>query len=167
MNFTQSARTISSIKGFSSPHGEGTSLVVDRATRALFCAALLPHFCGHAGRLTSGRADRVALIRLSITLAAARRHLLTITDRFGGTARRGTTFSTQFAALLLIVKPRMGIGLTVVIMVSDVVHNAYYVATSNQWLSPFYLAQVGFLVAVLGLARTAARECSSTRRVRV
>jgi len=67
----------------------------------------------------------------------------------------------------LFVKPRAGISLTVAIIVSDVIHNTYYVAANNQWLAPFYLAQIGFLVIVLGLAPVAARAAPSRRQAPV
>jgi hypothetical protein len=65
------------------------------------------------------------------------------------------------AAGLLFIKPRSGVLLTVVIIVSDVLHNTYYVAAHDQLLAPFYLAQVGFLVVVLCLAPLATRGLSS------
>jgi hypothetical protein len=71
------------------------------------------------------------------------------------------TILDPLAAVLLFVKPRAGIWLTVAIIVSDVIHNTYYVAANDQWLAPFYLAQVGFLVIVLGLAPLAARAAPS------
>jgi hypothetical protein len=74
------------------------------------------------------------------------------------------TILDPLAAVLLFVKPKAGIWLTVAIIVSDVIHNTYYVATNDQWLAPFYLAQVAFLVMVLGLAPIAA---SSSIRVRL
>jgi hypothetical protein len=77
------------------------------------------------------------------------------------------TILDPLAAVLLFVKPRAGISLTVAIIVSDVIHNTYYVAANNQWLAPFYLAQVGFLVIVLGLAPVAARAAPSRRQAPV
>jgi hypothetical protein len=74
------------------------------------------------------------------------------------------TILDPLAVVLLFVKPRAGIWLTVAIIVSDVMHNTYYVATYHQWLAPFYLAQVGFLVIVLGLAPVAARAVPSRRQ---
>ena len=58
------------------------------------------------------------------------------------------TFFDPLAVLLLFKKPRMGIILTVVIILTDVAHNTYYVALKKQWLEPFYLSQVAFLIAV-------------------
>ncbi|PHX43438.1 hypothetical protein AO263_21110, partial [Pseudomonas sp. NZIPFR-PS5] len=58
------------------------------------------------------------------------------------------TFFDPLAVLLLFKKPRMGIILTVVIILADVAHNTYYVALKKQWLEPFYLSQVAFLIAV-------------------
>ncbi|MBN3808690.1 hypothetical protein [Paraburkholderia sp. Ac-20347] len=77
------------------------------------------------------------------------------------------TFLDPLAALLLFVKPRLGIWLTVSIIFSDVVHNTYYVAANDQWSAPFYLAQVGFLVVVLGLAPVAMRAFPAARQAAV
>ena len=74
------------------------------------------------------------------------------------------TILDPLAAMLLFVKPRAGLWLTVAIIVSDVIHNTFYVAMNDQWLNSFYLAQVGFLVVVLGLAPVAAREFASGRQ---
>ncbi|WP_416051805.1 hypothetical protein [Cupriavidus basilensis] len=76
------------------------------------------------------------------------------------------TFVDPLAALLLFVKPRVGIALTAAIIILDVVHNTFYVALNRQWLEPFYLSQVAFLLAVLLLSpvawhRTARRDESS------
>jgi hypothetical protein len=71
------------------------------------------------------------------------------------------TILDPLAAVLLFAKPRAGIWLTVAIIVTDVIHNTYYVAANDQWPAPFYLAQVGFLVIVLGLAPVAARAVPS------
>ena len=65
------------------------------------------------------------------------------------------------AAVLLFLKPPSGVRLTVVIIASDVLHNTYYVAMHDQWLAPFYLAQVGFLAVVLCLAPFAVRGLSA------
>jgi hypothetical protein len=73
------------------------------------------------------------------------------------------TILDPLAVLLLIAKPRAGIWLTVGIIVSDVMHNTYYVAVSDQWHAPFFLAQVGFLAAVSGLAPIALRASPSSR----
>src|SRR5450830_1403962 len=59
------------------------------------------------------------------------------------------TFFDPLAALLLFIKPRVGIILTAVIILADVAHNTYYVALKQQWLEPFYLSQVAFLIAVV------------------
>lgn len=73
------------------------------------------------------------------------------------------TIVDPLAALLLFIKPRVGIALTAAIIIVDVVHNTFYVALNRQWLEPFYLSQVAFLLAVLLLApvawhRTARRD---------
>ncbi len=73
------------------------------------------------------------------------------------------TFVDPLAAILLFARPRAGVGLTVGVIVSDVLHNTYYVARLGLWLAPFYLAQVAFLVAVLGLAHVALRGSRARR----
>ena len=62
------------------------------------------------------------------------------------------TFFDPLAALLLFIKPRAGIILTAAIILADVAHNTYYVALNHQWLEPFYLSQVAFLIAVFLLS---------------
>mgnify|MGYP001581228468 FL=1 len=62
------------------------------------------------------------------------------------------TFFDPLAALLLFIKPRAGIVLTAVIILVDVAHNTFYVALKRQWLEPFYLSQVAFLVVVFLLS---------------
>jgi hypothetical protein len=58
------------------------------------------------------------------------------------------TFFDPLAALLLFIKPRVGIVFTVAIILVDVTHNTFYVALKQQWLEPFYLSQVAFLIVV-------------------
>jgi len=62
------------------------------------------------------------------------------------------TFLDPLAALLLFIKPRVGLALTASIIVADVAHNTYYVALNQQWLASFYLSQVAFLIAVMLLS---------------
>ena len=62
------------------------------------------------------------------------------------------TFFDPLAALLLFIKPRVGLALTASIIVADVAHNTYYVALNQQWLASFYLSQVAFLIAVMLLS---------------
>jgi len=62
------------------------------------------------------------------------------------------TFLDPLAALLLFIKPRVGLALTAAIIVADVAHNTYYVALNQQWLASFYLSQVAFLIAVMLLS---------------
>lgn len=62
------------------------------------------------------------------------------------------TFLDPLAALLLFIRPRAGIVLTAAIILLDVTHNSFYVALKQQWLEPFYLSQVAFLIAVLLLS---------------
>jgi hypothetical protein len=72
-------------------------------------------------------------------------------------------FLDPLGAMLLFLKPRAGVWLTVLIIVSDVLHNTYYVAMHDQWSAPFYLAQAGFLVVALCFAPVAMRGLSSRR----
>lgn len=71
------------------------------------------------------------------------------------------TLLDPFAALLLFVRPRAGLALTVAIIVCDVLHNGYYVARHGQWLATFYVSQLAFCVAVLALTPLAARPFRS------
>ncbi|WP_265535265.1 hypothetical protein [Pseudomonas saponiphila] len=59
------------------------------------------------------------------------------------------SFFDPLAALLLWLRPRWGLLLTLAIIVLDVVHNSFYVAAHGQWLETFYLSQVVFLLAVV------------------
>jgi hypothetical protein len=65
------------------------------------------------------------------------------------------TILDPLAALLLFIKPRAGIALTAAIIIADVAHNTFYVALNQQWLEPFYLSQVVFLLAVVLLSPVA------------
>ncbi|MEQ5839227.1 hypothetical protein N0A02_07215 [Paraburkholderia acidicola] len=67
------------------------------------------------------------------------------------------TLFDPLAIVLLFLRPRAGIVLTVLIIVSDVIHNTYYVAMADLWTAPFYLSQVAFLVFVLVFAPLAWR----------
>lgn len=68
------------------------------------------------------------------------------------------TIFDPLAALLLFIKPRVGIALTALIIITDVVHNTFYVALNQQWLESFYLSQLAFLLTVLLLAPVAWRR---------
>lgn len=68
------------------------------------------------------------------------------------------TFLDPLAVVLLFVRPNAGIALAAAIILVDVLHNGFYVALRQQWLEPFYLSQVGFLVAVVVLAPLAWRR---------
>ncbi len=68
------------------------------------------------------------------------------------------------AALLLFIKPRAGILLTAAIIISDVAHNTYYVVAYDHWYAVFYLSQVAFLIAVLGLAPLALKPFPREQR---
>ncbi|WP_221401574.1 hypothetical protein [Paraburkholderia sp. WP4_3_2] len=61
------------------------------------------------------------------------------------------TLLDPLAALLLFVRPRAGLALTVAIIVCDVLHNGWYVARHGQWLATFFVSQLAFCVAVLAL----------------
>jgi hypothetical protein len=67
------------------------------------------------------------------------------------------TLLDPLAALLLFVRTRAGLALTVAIIVCDVLHNGWYVARHGQWLAMFYVSQLAFCVAVLALTPLAAR----------
>ncbi|MCE4057942.1 hypothetical protein [Pseudomonas sp. Au-Pse12] len=74
------------------------------------------------------------------------------------------SFFDPLAALLLWVRPRWGLILTLAIIVLDVVHNSFYVAAHDQWLATFYLSQVGFGLAVLVLLPLAWRGLAQPDR---
>lgn len=74
------------------------------------------------------------------------------------------TLLDPLAAVLLFVRPRAGIALTVAIIVSDVLHNTYYVASHGQWLASFYVAQVAFCIAVLALTPLAVAPYQASAR---
>lgn len=75
------------------------------------------------------------------------------------------TFLDPLAALLLFIRPKMGIALTVMIIVSDVVHNLWFVSQhplqptllEDVMSSPFLLSQIAFLVFVVVTAPVAWR----------
>lgn len=66
------------------------------------------------------------------------------------------TFLDPLAAILLFVRPRVGIAVTVVIIVTDVVHNLWFAGTYSAgrplldtiMTNPFLLSQIGFLLFV-------------------
>jgi hypothetical protein len=76
------------------------------------------------------------------------------------------TVLDPLAAVLLFVKPRAGIGLTVLIIFSDVIHNTYYVAIGGQWTNLLYLSQVGFLVVVSAISPIAWRGLQSKTTIK-
>ena len=67
------------------------------------------------------------------------------------------TLLDPLAALLLFVRPRPGVALTVAIIVIDVVHNSWLSHYLGVRPSIEYVAQVAFLVFVLLTAKTAWR----------
>lgn len=66
------------------------------------------------------------------------------------------TFLDPLAAILLFVRPRAGVGLTVAIIVSDVAHNLWFTTTHtprtsfvhNVASSTFLMSQIAFLIFV-------------------
>lgn len=73
------------------------------------------------------------------------------------------TLFDPLAAILLLFRPRIGLWLTIVIIVSDVLHNTYYVAITGKWVNFFYVSQVGFLFMVLCLTPVAFRGLQEDR----
>jgi hypothetical protein len=76
------------------------------------------------------------------------------------------TFLDPFAAALLFLRPRLGIGLTVAIIVSDVVHNLWFTAAhplresffEEVTSSAFIMSQLAFFLFVALTAPIAWRE---------
>jgi len=75
------------------------------------------------------------------------------------------TLFDPVAALLLFIKPKVGIALTAAIILIDVAHNTFYVALKQQWLERFYLSQVAFLIVVFLLAPVAWRGLNRDRTI--
>jgi hypothetical protein len=81
------------------------------------------------------------------------------------------TFVDPLAAVLLFLRPRVGIALTVMIIASNVSHNVWFIAAHPQhdaWLkdvtsSPFMMSQIAFLLFVAATARTAWRDSLRAR----
>jgi hypothetical protein len=73
------------------------------------------------------------------------------------------TFLDPLAALLLFIRPRVGIALTVLIIVSDVGHNLWFIAThplhgsfvKDVSSSGFMMSQIAFLLFVAATVRVA------------
>ncbi|MBV8210142.1 MAG: hypothetical protein JO133_08785 [Burkholderiaceae bacterium] len=65
-------------------------------------------------------------------------------------------FVDPLAALLLFSKPRVGIALTLAIIITDVVHNAWFLrrADSPFWTNWMFLAQLAFLLFVVLTTRS-------------
>ena len=76
------------------------------------------------------------------------------------------TFVDPLAALLLFVRPRMGIALTALIIVSDVAHNLWFITNhplgrsfvQGVASSAFMMSQIAFLLFVAATAPVAWRE---------
>lgn len=73
------------------------------------------------------------------------------------------TVLDPLAVMLLVLRPRWGLALTLGIIACDVVHNSFYVAAHQQWTATFYLSQLGFLLAVLLLLPLAWRGLRTSR----
>lgn len=81
-------------------------------------------------------------------------------------------FLDPLAALLLFVRPRLGIGLTVAIIVSDVAHNLWFMAArppggsllESVSSSGFMMSQIAFLLFVAATAPLAWRDTFRTNR---
>lgn len=59
------------------------------------------------------------------------------------------TFLDPLAAILLFLKPRIGLVMTLLIIVSDVIHNTWIDLVSGySLLNSMYLAQFGFMIFV-------------------
>jgi hypothetical protein len=75
----------------------------------------------------------------------------------------GLMFLDPLAALLLFLRPRAGVALTIAIIVSDVAHNLWFVAANPESASfyddvignPFLLSQIAFLLFVVVTVPTA------------
>ena len=84
------------------------------------------------------------------------------------------TFFDPLAAILLLVRPRMGIAATVAIIVTDVIHNLWFAATYSGghplldtiMTNPFLLSQIGFLLFVALTARMAWSDADWTADAR-
>lgn len=76
------------------------------------------------------------------------------------------TLLDPLAAVLLFVRPKTGIAITVAIIVSDVAHNLWFVGTYARGMpllpqvatSPFLLSQIAFLIFVASTALIAWRD---------
>lgn len=84
------------------------------------------------------------------------------------------TFLDPLAVLLLFIRPRAGIALTAVIIVTDVLHNLWFMAShplARSFLrdvtsSGFMMSQIVFLLFVAATAAPAWRAAKETRRNR-
>ena len=82
------------------------------------------------------------------------------------------TFLDPLAVLLLFVRPRAGVVLTAAIIVSDVVHNLWFMAARSSSGSfyqdvarnPFMMSQIGFMLFVAATARMAWRTTDTRPR---
>ena len=58
------------------------------------------------------------------------------------------TFLDPLAVILLFIKPRLGVILTVIIIFTDVLHNSWFLFGNGYSLNTAYFAQVAFLIFV-------------------
>ena len=81
------------------------------------------------------------------------------------------TLLDPLAAVLLFLRPRIGIALTVLIIVSNVAHNIWFIAAhplrgsllDDVASSPFMLSQIAFLLFVAATAPIAWRDSPASR----
>jgi hypothetical protein len=86
----------------------------------------------------------------------------------------GLTLLDPLAAILLFVRPRAGIAMTIAIIASDVAHNLWFEAThplgrsfvADITSSFFMMSQIGFLLFVAITAPKAWRDAGELRRTR-
>lgn len=73
------------------------------------------------------------------------------------------TFLDPLAAVLLLVKPRVGLALALAIIISDVAHNTWRGwIVGWDWLNWMYLSQVAFLIFLSMTFKPAWRGVSGT-----
>lgn len=121
---------------------------------------------GHVGEIQMIAGTKASVILRSIyamcLLGAASTHVRTLLAHglfwnYGGVTLfsqvfwTSLTFLDPLATLLLFLKPRVGLLLTVAIIVSDVAHNTWVMLHSapESWIAWMYYDQVAFLLFVL------------------
>lgn len=76
------------------------------------------------------------------------------------------TFLDPLAAVLLFIRPRVGVSLAVAIIVTDVAHNTWLLSQSTEpnWRNWMYISQIVFLIFVLLTASRAWKVAPTARR---